>query len=170
MVSAKTLFATGAALLATIASATPTVGKIHSIRDSDTPCGSEPVPGFLKPTNGTTITYTAEEQENYDGATFEIIYCSGQYYKTSSLNVKVLLGPTSGGEVLGSADPTVGAADDGFYGYIFNVTVYPEDGDYLTGPQQLSIFEYESGYYNAYNYELHTITIDLETAPTDSTR
>ena len=169
MVSAKIIFATGAALLATTASAAATVAKSHFIRDSDTICGTEPVPGIRQPANGTTITYTTEEQENLDGATFEIIYCSGDYDKTASLNVTALLGTTSSGLILGSARPNSDAAPAGFYGYIFNVTVYPEDGDYITGPQQLSIFEVETGYYNANNFELYTVTIDLEKA-TASTR
>ena len=159
MVSSKTLFATGAALLATISSATATIAKVYSIRDSDTPCGYEPTPGIRKPIDGMTFPYTSDDT---DGINIEIIYCSSDYFKTSSINVTVLLSTESySGMIIGFAEPNSDAAPDGFFGYIFNVTVYPSDFD-LTGSQKLSIFEFETGYYNAYNFRVSTITIDLE--------
>ena len=112
---------------------------------ADTPCGRQASGSILSPANGTTIVYTAEASEGYS---LPIIYCSGEYFKTSSINVTAILTtgdastPLRTGEILGSAEPSDGAAAPGYYGYVFNVAIYSTDG-----PHQLGIFEWSTGTY-----------------------
>lgn len=154
MVSFNIIFTSATILVAAAVNALPT-GDTNNIRRQDedgTVCGTEPVPGIKSPVNGSTITYTAAEQNDYDGHTFEVIYCSGQYFKTASLYVDTWLGgsgPSSDGtyaEALAlNTKPDDGAASAGFYGYRYNVTVYPENGDYDLGLKYLTVYEVETG-------------------------
>ena len=190
MVSLTSLLITGTLVLGTLAHADP---ALTLVRRADPVCGdgnSLPAPGIRQPANGSTITWTAAEQANFEGHAIEIVYCSGEYFKTRSVNATVLLGrtttPAGGigptGEILGSATPTGGAAPGGFYGYVFNVTVWPSNGDFRTGQYDLSVFEWATGerapfdtvtmlmtctgYYNPYNYHIYSVTVNFEKAPT----
>ena len=42
--------------------------------------------GNRRPAYGTQIVYTAMKQNANKGPTFEIVYCSDKYFKTSSIN------------------------------------------------------------------------------------
>lgn len=80
----------------------------------------------------------------------EIIYCSGAYFKTSSIEASALLSfPDSialGGQVLvKDAKPDDLDAAAGFSSYRFNASIYPSDGDYYTGEMAISIFETTTG-------------------------
>ena len=186
MVSLHTILAAGTIVLAALAHASPTPTPV---RRADSVCGTQPAPGIRQPANGTKITWTAAEQANSDGHAIEIVYCSGEYFKTSSVNVTVLLGAAgtgsgagTSGQILGSATPTGGAASSGYYGYVFNMTVEPASGNFFTGPYQLSVFEWATGedaractwmtlmrcagYYNPFNYRIDSVTVDFEKAPT----
>ncbi|KAF2723495.1 hypothetical protein K431DRAFT_301746 [Polychaeton citri CBS 116435] len=128
--------------------------------------------GLKKPEVGTVITQI--DDGNYDGTTFEVLYCSSQYFKTRSISATIGLGwpdsYTSGGQILGTPglSPTDDAADAGYYGYRVNVTVYPLSGNYLQGEQTLSVFEVASGYYNAYNYDVASVNITFAVQKTDN--
>ena len=144
MVSFSTLLSAGGLAFAALAAAQPTV---MSTRRADTSCGplpDLPTPGIRKPANDTTFTYPSEEVDRFRRINIKIIYCSGEYFKTSSLNATALLrdggglGSGSGGMVLGWATPRDDAADGSYYGYIFNVTIGPLNGLLsIFGPQQL---------------------------------
>ena len=171
MVSIQTFIAVGSAILAaaTTASAAYPAARINAVKRVENICGTMPAPGIRKPAEGDTIIYTAEQQKNYDPAIFEVIYCSGDYFKTASLNATALLGDsTSTGMIIGSAsNPTPGVASAGYYGYVFNVSVGPISGNYITGSKKLSVFEWERGYYNAYNFNVKSVTINFEKEATN---
>ena len=52
---------------------------------------------------------------------------------------------TSGQLLIKDQPPDDLDSDAGFYSYRFNASVYPSDGDYLTGEQTLSVYETVSG-------------------------
>ena len=82
--------------------------------------------GLKKPADNDTIY----QQE--DSTTFEVVYCSGQYFKTSTIDASVWLSfPDSfqSGELLTKDQkPDNKDAPAGYYSYRFNVTIYPNDG------------------------------------------
>ena len=126
MVSVRSILLAGAGLL-TVAFASPVanVGQPKSKRQSDTLCGYG-TQGIKQPAANSTI------QQNEDSTTFEVVYCSGQYFKTSSIDGSVLLhypGRADSGQLLVTSQaPDNQDAPSGYYSYRFNVTIYPEDG------------------------------------------
>lgn len=123
------------ALVALLAAAT-------LVQARPTECGPSDF-GLWEPTPNQTIT----QYNNLSCTDFKVFYCSGQYYKTRSISIDVLLSSgdvTNGGQILvKDAEPNNGAA--GYYGYSLNATICPSSGNYLTGPYVLSIFESETG-------------------------
>ncbi|KAF1991423.1 hypothetical protein K402DRAFT_450359 [Aulographum hederae CBS 113979] len=122
--------------------------------------------GFKSPAPNTTITQL--DDGTYSGTSFEILFCSNQYFKTRSVGLTVGLSSVGrvdkGGMVLAldyrpSGDGKVAGA--GFYGYLFNVTIYPISGSYISGKRTLSGFEVATGYYNAYNYNVDSLDLDF---------
>jgi hypothetical protein len=71
-------------------------------------------------------------------------YCSGQYFKTSSRNIQVVLAfnGTIGGTVVAEANSSGGT--DG--GYAFNLTIRAADGDKPTY-NELLVLETYNDYY-----------------------
>lgn len=86
---------------------------------------------------------------NYGPTYVEVIYCSGQYFKTSSIDASVWLtfpdSPDSGELLVKDEKPDNKDASAGFYSYRFNVSIAPEDGDYATGVRTLSVYETTTG-------------------------
>ncbi|MCJ1331200.1 hypothetical protein MMC10_007888 [Thelotrema lepadinum] len=158
MVSIRSVLLAGVALLTT-ASAIPIIGEPIVKRQDDKLCGYETGQAIVEPAANSTI------QQNEDSTTFEVIYCSGQYFKTYSIDASVFLhfpdSPNSGQLLVNNQQPDNLDTDAGFYSYRFNITIYPEDGDYLSGQQTLSVYEAASGYYNPYNYEITEIPINF---------
>lgn len=122
--------------------------------------------GIVQPANGATVTQT--QDSNYDGTIVEIVYCSGQYFKTSTIDASVLLtlpgSPDSGQLLAKDVAPDNLDALAGFYSYRFNVTIAPISGTYPTGPYTLSIYETTTGYYNPTNFEITSINVTLVVA------
>jgi len=136
--AAATLFA------AAITNAIPV--EPATIEDRATPACAPGRQALLLPKAGSTIDQYNDG--NYDCTMFEVLYCSGQYFKTRSINVDLLLsfpGQTSGQLLEIGQTPTSGTAPAGYYGYRFNATICPEDGDYITGQRTLTIYETASG-------------------------
>jgi hypothetical protein len=140
MVSARSLLAAGLAVCASLVQAAPAA-------PAATPLCQPEHQGIIQPASGATITQIKDS--NSDGTTVEIVYCSGQYFKTSTIDASVLFtSPDSiNGGVLLAKDvkPDNKDAAAGFYSYRFNVTISPEDGDYFTGPRTLNIYETTTG-------------------------
>ena len=136
MVSLHSLFAVGAFAIATLIDAR---SSLTNVRRQAIPCDREGNAGIRQPANNSVIKYT-DSMGAQDVATFNIIYCSSHYLGMSSLNVTALLGSNRSGQLLGAAAPKPAAPDL----YIFNVTVFPEDGDYVVGARQLSIMEWKT--------------------------
>lgn len=100
--------------------------------------------GLHEPANNSVIT------QHNDGncTTFEVLYCSAQYFKTRSLSVDVLLsgsGPETFSNQILVKDATPNNPDSGYYGYLLNATICPFNGDYLTGNYVVTIFEAATG-------------------------
>jgi len=133
------------AMAAALATATPLQSaSIIESRQAAT-CGSR-LQALLLPVAGSTIDQINDG--TYGCTTFEVLYCSGQYFKTRSINVDLLLsnpGESSGQILALGQTPTPGAARAGYFGYHFNATICPADGDYITGERVLSIYETTSG-------------------------
>ncbi|KAI4147374.1 MAG: hypothetical protein LQ340_005588 [Diploschistes diacapsis] len=163
MVSFCSILLASAALL-TAAFASPILSEPILAPRATTLCG-EGSQGIKKPARNTTI------QQQEDGTTFEVIYCSGQYFKTSSIDGSVWLhnpSSTKSGQLLvKDRTPDNKDAPAGFYSYRFNITIYPQDGDYLSGKQVLSVYETATGYYNPYNYAISELDLNF-VAPASS--
>ena len=103
--------------------------------------------GIIQPVDGATITQVNDG--NYDSTTVEIVYCSGQYFKTRSIDASVFLtfpdSPNSGELLAKDIEPDNKDASAGFYSYRFNVTIAPSDGSYPTGVRSLSVYETTTG-------------------------
>ena len=84
-----------------------------------------------------------------------MIYCSGQYFETHSIDGSVLLtgtdSLTSGELLIKDQKPDNLDADAGFYSYRFNASISPEDGDYITGDKTLSVYETTSGNFGVFH-------------------
>ena len=124
------------------------IAAVATRQTSSTPLCSYGTYGIICPSANKTITQIDDGSES--ATYFEVIYCSGQYFETSSLNVDVWL--SSPGEVSSSgiiliedATPDNQDAEPGYYSYRLNVSITPEDGDYATGARVLSVYERESG-------------------------
>ena len=115
----------GAALFAA-ASASPLISEPVLDPRAKSVCGQLGDSGIKKPKNNATIHQTNDE------TTFEVIYCSGQYFKTSSQDASVWLssgvGSQSGELWVKNQAPDNLDAVTGSYSYRLNVTLYPEDG------------------------------------------
>jgi hypothetical protein len=126
---------------------TSTTASTTTTTTASTPLCSPEAQGIVKPTPGTIITQTNDG--NYGPTYFEVIYCSGQYFKTSSIDGSVLLAvpeaPDNGQLLIKDQAPDNLDAYAGFYSYRFNASISPSDGDYLTGEQTLSIYETTTG-------------------------
>ena len=109
------------------------VTQLPQLKRQDTVCGYG-IEGIKKPLNNATITYP--ENSDGDPFNFEVIYCSGQYFKTSSLSASLLLSNPANGDnslnsgmiLVNNASPDNQDAPAGFYSYRLNVTMYPIDG------------------------------------------
>ncbi|KAK5115802.1 hypothetical protein LTR85_009396 [Meristemomyces frigidus] len=157
------------ALLASLAAALPAASHISTRETSTTePFCYQKSEGIYEPANGATITQDTATDSCTD---VTILYCSGQYDKTSSLSASVWLSTNaqpdiaSGGEILAlDVSPDNQNTTAGYYSYYFTTSICPSDGDYATGSYELSVYETETGYYNAYNYEIHSINVTLSTS------
>ena len=136
------LLAASLAFCTSIAHAAPTATTTAS-----SPLCTPEAQGIIQPTNGATITQVNDG--NYDSTIVEIIYCSGQYFKTSSIDASVFLtfpdSPNSGELLAKDVEPDNKDASAGFYSYRFNVTIAPSNGDYPTGLRSLSVYETTTG-------------------------
>lgn len=143
MVSPTTLLAT------TLALCTP---LIHALPSSLAPRASTPAcktetSGFLSPVAGSTIT----QAKGAESTVVEILYCSGQYFKTRPTGASIWLtkgidSALGGGPLLAqNVVPDDHDAAAGFHSYRFNVTIYPEDGSFMQGPYTLSVYETSTG-------------------------
>ena len=125
---------------------------------------------------------------SYTGTNVSILYCSGQYFKTSSIDLSVWLSSAdngvTGGELLAKdVKPDNRDAAPGFYSYGLNVTILPVDGMYMTGPYVISVYEtmtgewigeccrrralsltIMAGYYNPMNYAITSVNVTLATS------
>lgn len=126
---------------------TKSTSKTTSTSAAATPLCSQEAQGILVPQPGATIVQTNDG--NYGPNYFTVVYCSGAYYKTSSIDGSVWLTfpdePTSGQLLIKDEKPDNKDAHAAFYSYRFNVTLYPEDGDYVTGERTLSVYETTTG-------------------------
>lgn len=142
MVSTLSILTAGLAACASLIQAAPTA------RDAPL-CPPEHM-GIMQPANGATITQTRDG--NLDGTTVEVVYCSGAYYKTSSLDASALFSfpdTLNVGSILAkNIKPDNKDASAGFYSYRFNVTFIPNSGSYFTGLHTLSIYETTTGEYS----------------------
>lgn len=142
MVSTRSLLVAGLALCASIVQAAPsTTTKTAS------PLCTPEAQGIVKPKNGAKITQI--DDGNYDSTYVTLVYCSGQYFKTSSIDASVWLtspgSPNSGELLLKDIKPDNKDSSAGFYSYRFNITIAPEDGNYATGVRTLSVYETTTG-------------------------
>ena len=142
MVSTQSLLAAGLAICASVVYGAPA-----ATTTAKSPLCTPEAQGIVKPKNGAKITQVNDG--NYDSTYVEVIYCSGQYFKTSSVDASVWLtspgSPNSGGLLLKDVKPDNKDSSAGFYSYRFNVTIAPEDGDYATGVRTLSVYETTTG-------------------------
>jgi hypothetical protein len=100
--------------------------------------------GIQQPTAGTSIPLS----QNSNGVNVTVIYCSGQYFKTRSLDLSVGLsqpGSPSGELLAKGVQPDNKDAQGGFYSYRFDVTILPNSG---SGERTLNVFETATGKYN----------------------
>lgn len=174
MISPRSLLATSLAISASLAWAAPTTTSA-----AQPICTPESDQGIVQPANSATITQINDG--SFSGTTFEVLYCSEQYFKTSSVAASVLLNvpesPNNGELLVRDVAPDNLDASAGFYSYRFNVTISPSDGDYPTGLYSLSIYETttgtskcpdfraklteRSGYYNPYDFQITSINVTL---------
>lgn len=140
-----------ALLFVSLANATPIASPAHVARQSDPFCSGQS-PGIYEPADGSTINQVMDD--DYDCTTVEFLYCSGQYDKTRSIDTSIWLsasGAASGQLLAKDVQPDNDDAAAGFYSYRYNVTICPEDGNYMTGSQTLSVYETETGRYSTWN-------------------
>lgn len=155
--SSRMLFTTLTAIaFAALATAMPTTPIPHlSTRqetNTTTPFCYQKSPGIYSPAPDAVIT---QSTSNYACTNVTILYCSGQYFKTSSLDTSVGLsqlyaggpGIASGQLLAKNVKPDDADAQAGFASYRYNVTICPGGGDYLTGDYALSVYETETGEY-----------------------
>lgn len=142
MVSTRSLLAASLALCASIVQAAPSATTTAA-----SPLCTPEAQGIIQPVDGATITQV--DDGNYDSTTVEIVYCSGQYFKTRSIDASVFLtfpdSPNSGELLAKDIEPDNKDASAGFYSYRFNVTIAPSDGSYPTGVRSLSVYETTTG-------------------------
>jgi len=173
--------------LATITTAIPTLHApgliVRQATNTTSPFCYQKPPGIYSPSSNAILT---QDISSYTCNNFTLLYCSGQYFKTSSLSTSVGLSPSSNGININSGELLAkdvkadnADAQAGFYSYRYNVTICPVEGEYMTGPYALSVFETETGelirmmvrkdgadeagYYNALNYNVYTVNVTLAT-------
>lgn len=99
--------------------------------------------GIKSPKPGATITLDPE----YHTSTFEVVYCSGQFFKTNSKTASVWVAPSqdsaSGQLLAGPVTPDNKDTDAGYYSYRFNATYTA--GSTTGGNFSLSIYETTTG-------------------------
>lgn len=141
------LTAIALALFGTLAASAPTTsGALRRDTTTDPFCYQKS-PGIYEPTEGAIISQSITD---YTCNNISILYCSGQYDKTRSIDTSVWLSQSStgtgSGELLAKdVTPDDQDASAGFSSYRYNVSVCPSDGDYMTGPYILSVYETETG-------------------------
>jgi hypothetical protein len=155
MVSTSTLITSTILLLsATLSSASPasssssTISAATPTSTSITPTCAPEHEGIIYPTAGTTITLV--KNDNLDPTIVEIIYCSGAYFKISTIEASALLSftdpiATAGQMLVKDAKPDNLDAAEGFSSYRFNASIYPSDGSYYNGNMAISVFETTTG-------------------------
>lgn len=146
--------ALSALVFAVLATALPTtqVSRLSPRQVSNTtaPFCSQKSPGIYSPASGAIITQSTTA---YSCTNITVLYCSGQYFKTSSIDTSVALsqiyaggpGITSGQLLAKDVRPDNADASAGVYSYRYNVTICPGGGDYLKGEYALSVYETETG-------------------------
>jgi len=152
MLSLPSILLAPAILLSTLTTATP---SLHP-RQSNTTIPAPPYlctsssPGLKLPLPSQLIPQSVSSSSR--GTAIEILYCSSQYFKTRSLSLSVGLSRpdtwSDAGEIIAldyKPSDVQGVAQPGFYGYWFNVTVYPVGGVWPVGVRRLSVFEVASG-------------------------
>ncbi|GAB7342347.1 hypothetical protein MBLNU457_g0569t1 [Dothideomycetes sp. NU457] len=158
---------------AVLATAIPTnpISTLSARQESNTttPFCYQKSPGIYSPASGAIIT---QNTSTYDCTNITILYCSGQYFKTSSIDTSVGLsqiyaggpGIASGQLLAKDVKPDNADAQAGYASYRYNVTLCPGGGDYLEGEYALSVYETETGYYNPMNYNVYSVNITLATS------
>jgi len=137
---------------AVLATAMPTIQdlKIRQVSNETEPFCYQKTPGIYSPAEGAVIT---QDTSSYGCTNVTILYCSGQYFKTSSIDTSVGLsqiyaggpGITSGQLLAKNVKPDNADAQAGYSSYRYNVTICPGGGDYLKGAYELSVLETETG-------------------------
>lgn len=129
MYSLSSRFIGGIALLSVV---TASSANTISLRQSPSTCGVGNAPAIVQPSNGVNIT----------SPTFQIVYCSGAYDKTRTIDASVwLTSPGSESGQLLVKDMTTNDGDT----YTFNATITPADGLYDNGDFVLSVYETTTG-------------------------
>ncbi|KAG9231603.1 hypothetical protein BJ875DRAFT_469040 [Amylocarpus encephaloides] len=120
----------------------------------------------VSPTQGSTITQL--KTTSLDPTNIEIIYCSGQYFKTRTVDISVWLTRPehiNGGVLLAKGvHPDNKDAQAGFSSYRFNVTIAPWGGSYGTGERVLRFYETTTGFYTAMNFQINSVNVTLATS------
>ncbi|KAK3081211.1 hypothetical protein LTS18_009044 [Coniosporium uncinatum] len=166
MLSISFILLASTALLSTLTSATPALTPRQSNTTTPTYLCNYGDFGLKRPVPNQVIVQSVST--SYQGTDIELLYCSSEYFKTRSLGVSVGLARpeswSSAGEIIAldyKPSDGQGVAQPGYYGYLFNVTVYPISGSYPVGLRRLSVFEVASGYHNPYNYVVKTVDLNF---------
>lgn len=140
-------------LVATALTAPPVPAFSSSLsrRQDDSLCGTATRVGIIQPANDDSFTFS----ESADSGTIEVVYCSGQYFKTSSLDASVWLSSrnpsTNGNErdygqlMIHNQEPDNQDSAAGYYSYRMNVTLYPGTTGFQDGDLRLSVYEQYRG-------------------------
>jgi hypothetical protein len=131
--------------------------------------------GIYSPTNGQTLS----QKPNDSGCNnFEILYCSGQYFKSRSVDASAWLSsaayrsgndPITAGVLLTKGVyPDNKDAESGYSSYRFNVSICAGDGGYRTGPYVLSVYETYSGQFDEGSCHMDDLFANFSQATTTS--
>ena len=139
------------ALFTALAAAAPALHQPYNplvsrqTSNTTTPFCSGKAAGLYSPTEGAVLTQYITD---YACNNFTVLYCSGQYFKTSSIDTSVWLssaGNDNGMLLAKDVAPDNQDAQAGFYSYRYNVTICPISGEYMTGPYVFSVYETQTG-------------------------
>jgi hypothetical protein len=153
MIAFLSLLTTSFALLTTVC-ALPSFSSGVVERQSDTACGTATNVGILEPKDGTNFSFDSSGPAN-----ISILYCSGQYFKTSTIDASVWLAPRTayslsapnsayGQLMVKNAEPDNQDVPAGYYSYRLNATVYPGSQSFMDGDLVLSVYEQTTGMSN----------------------
>lgn len=111
-------------------------------------CGPGVLPGIKSPTRNATIVQPSDDGV-FHGNNITFIYCSGEYYKTRSIDISVTLSlpdsPNRGQLLIKSVQPDNTDAEPGWYSYRGNATVIFSNSAVSMGKRTFSVFETVTG-------------------------